>query len=578
MIVHRKKMNSKNKHILIENIIPSLEGGSYPVKEIVGANCEVEADIFRDGTPSIKAMLNWRSPQGKQWNELPMKDLGNDHWRADFALSDLGLYEFKIRAWTEDEQGAIDSEESSPTFQIVVDRPLSRFGSWYELFVRSQGADPHKSGTFQDAERRLPDIKEMGFDVVYLAPIHPIGLTARKGPNNALHAGPNDPGSPWGVGGAAGGHTAIEPAIGTLQDFDTFVQAASKLGLEIALDFAPHCSPDHPWVKEHPEWYYHRADGTIKCHENPPYVYEDVYPLNFDSPTHEALYDALRDVFLFWAQHGVRIFRVDNPHTKPVAFWGWVIQSVKEKYPDVIFLGEAFTREKMMKALSKVGFSQSYTYFIWRTTKPELTQYLTDLSHPELKKYFRPNFFVTTPDVLPHNLQQGGRPAFEMRLALATTLSPSYGIISGFELLENQAMPGTEEYANSEKYEIRIRDWNQPGHIKDLIRKLNDIRRMNPSLQRLENISFLDCENDQVLAYVKMTPDRSNRVMVVVNLDPHQTQETTIQIPMDKLGFSWEADFEVRDLMTDQHMRLNKSFFLKLDPHRNPFQIYQVMG
>ena len=559
-----------NKHILIENVMPSVDGGRYAAKAIAGELCVVQADIFRDGHEPIKAKLHWRK-EGGVWAEALMADLTNDLWQASFPLGDPGKYEFFVSSWTEGEP-----EEKSITYPLVVDRPLARFGAWYELFVRSQGADPAKSGTFRDAQARLADIRGMGFDVVYLAPIHPIGRTARKGPNNALKAGPNDPGSPWAIGNENGGHDAIEPALGTLADFDAFVSAARALGMEVALDFAPHCSPDHPWVKRHPDWFYHRPDGTIKCHENPPYVYEDVYPLNFDAPSHDALYAALRDVFLFWIGHGVKIFRVDNPHTKPVAFWEWVIADVKKKHPDVFFLGEAFTRPKMMKALSKAGFSQSYTYFIWRTTKYELTEYLTELVAPEMVAYFRPNFFPTTPDVLPKNLQSAGRAAFEIRAALAATLSPSYGIVNGYELLEDSALPGVEEYADSEKYQIRVRDWNKPGHIKETIRKLNRLRNENPALQAVDNVTFLTTDNEHVLAYVKMTPDRSNGLVIAVNLDPHRSQEATVQIPMDKLAFSWENGFDAQDLISNAPFHFFKSTHLRIDPAGPPFRIFQI--
>ncbi len=560
-----------NKHILIENVRPSVNGGRYAAKAIAGESCVVQADVFRDGHVPVSVTLRWRSSKNKTWLECPMTDDGNDCWAATFPLAEPGLYEFSIHA-----RSAEGDSETSDEYRVVADRPLARFSAWYEFFVRSQGKDPGKGATFKEAEARLPDIKAMGFDVLYLAPIHPIGRTARKGPNNSLNAGPNDPGSPWAVGNENGGHTAVEPALGTLDDFDRFVAAAKIQDLDIALDFAPHCSPDHPWVKEHPDWFYRRADGTIKCHENPPFVYEDVYPLNFDAPSQKELYAALRDVFLFWAARGVKIFRVDNPHTKPVAFWEWVISEVKTKYPDSIFLGEAFTRPKMMKALSKAGFSQSYTYFIWRTTKQELIEYMTELSDPALASYFRPNFFPTTPDVLPRQLQNAGRAAFETRLALAATLSPSYGIVAGYELLENEAMTGTEEYANSEKYQVRVRDWEKPGNIKETVRKLNAFRRENPALQRIENVLFIETGNDAVIAYAKMTADKSNLVIVAVNLDPDRPQEATLQLPMDKLGFSWEATFNAQDIMTTDTITFFKSTRLRLDPATHPFQMFRV--
>lgn len=562
---------TENKHVLIENVSPSVDGGRYAAKAIIGETCVVEADVFRDGHDPLRVKLKWKTSRKDKWSEAPMTDDKNDRWRAEFRLDELGVYEFFI-----DAASGEDEPEASQVFTVVVDRPLARFGAWYELFVRSQGSVPGRSGTFKDAEARLPDIKAMGFDVVYLAPIHPIGHTARKGRDNAPHAGPDDPGSPWGVGSEKGGHTAIEPAIGTIDDFDKFVKAARALEMEVALDFAPHCSPDHPWVKEHPEWFYRRPDGTIKCAENPPYVYEDVFPLNFDSPAKDALYHALRDVFLFWASRGVKAFRIDNPHTKPVAFWEWVIAEVKRKFPEVIFLGEAFTRPKMMKALSKAGFSQSYTYFIWRTTKRELTEYVTELAAPDMTTFFRPNFFTTTPDVIPEQLQNAGRAVFELRAALAAFLSPAYGIISGYELIENEALPGTVEYARSEKYEIRVRDWNKPGNIKETIKTLNRIRRENSALQRLDNVAFISNPNDNVLAFAKAAPDKSNAVIVVVNLAPDAPQEAMLQIPMDKLGFPWEAGFETNELMSNTPFSFRQSTHVRIENDARPFKIFKV--
>ncbi|MCG3203625.1 MAG: Alpha-1,4-glucan:maltose-1-phosphate maltosyltransferase 1 [Elusimicrobia bacterium] len=569
-------MNLKNTHIHFENIVPSVDQGRYPAKGIVGETCVVAADVFRDGHETLKVFLLWRLGSRDPWNEVSMNDLGNDRWKAEFLPEQVGEYEYFIQAFSEYDGRRSSVERSGMIYRLVVDPPKARFGAWYEIFVRSQGNDPRKGGTFRDAEERLSDIKKMGFDVVYLAPIHPIGTTARKGPNNSLLAGPHDPGSPWAVGSEAGGHDALEPSLGSWQDFHQFIERAKKLEMDVALDFVPHCSPDHPWVKEHPEWFYHREDGSIKCHENPPHVYEDVFPLNFDAPNHEALYCALRDVFLFWCQKGIKIFRVDNPHTKPVTFWEWVIREVKDRFPDALFLAEAFTRPKMMKLLSKAGFSQSYTYFIWRTTKAELTDYLTELVSSEMSAYFRPNFFVTTPDILPRYLQEGGRNAFLSRLALAATLSPSYGIVNGTELIENQGLPGTEEYADSEKYQIRVRNWDQEGNIKHVISQLNRVRRENPSLHVLDSVMFLSTNHDQVLAYIKRTKDQRNILVCVVNLDPYQAHEAVVQIPLDKLGFIWEADFEVYELMTGDPIRFSKSISVSIDPHVLPFKIFQV--
>ena len=366
--------------------------------------------------------------------------------------------------------------EYEPILEVKVDRVRARFAAWYEFFPRSQGKVPGECSTFKACEERLPEIKAMGFDVVYLPPIHPIGITKRKGPNNTLTAGPNDPGSPYAIGSDEGGHKAVEPKLGTLDDFDTFVQKCHEMGMEVALDFAINCSPDHPYVKEHPDWFFKRPDGTIKYAENPPKKYQDIYPLNFHCASREALWQEMKSIIAFWVQHGVRIFRVDNPHTKPVAFWEWMIGEIQNDYPDVQFLAEAFTHPKMMRVLAKAGFTQSYTYFTWRNFKWDLTEYMEELTQGPMRDYFRGNLFVNTPDILPTILQEGGRPAFEMRFVLAATLSSVYGLYSGYELCENAALPGKEEYLNSEKFECKVWDWNRPGNIKPLITKLNRIQ------------------------------------------------------------------------------------------------------
>ena len=470
-----------------------------------------------------------------------------------------------------------DEARFEPELVVVAERERARVGAWYELFVRSQTPDPARSGTFRDAEHRLDEIHRMGFDVVYLAPIHPIGHTNRKGPNNRLGAGPSDPGSPWAIGSEAGGHTAIEPALGTLKDFDRFVRVAGALGMDVALDFAIQCSPDHPWVGEHPEWFYRRPDGTIRYAENPPKKYEDIYPLNFDTPHWKSLWEALREIVRFWVARGVRIFRVDNPHTKPAGFWTWLIESIQAEHPDVIFLAEAFTRPPMMKALAKRGFTQSYTYFTWRNTKSELMEYLTELTSTDAALCFRPNFFVNTPDILPPILQNGGRPAFKSRLALAATLSPAYGIYSGFELCENTPVPGREEYLHSEKYEIKVRDWNAPGNIKDFIARVNLARRENPALQLFANLRFLEIDDDQLIAYVKSTPDKSNSVIVVVNLDPFATHEAILRMPPEEVGVDPGGSYDVCDLLGGQRYTWSERNYVRLDPvAADPVHIFRV--
>jgi len=463
-----------------------------------------------------------------------------------------------------------------PLLELIVDRERARFGTWYEMFVRSQGSDPRKSGTFKDAERRLPELRDLGFDVVYLAPIHPIGHTNRKCPGNGLDGGASSPGSPWAIGDQAGGHIAIDPSIGTLDDFDHFNAAANRLGIEVALDFAIQCSPDHPWVREHPQWFHHRPDGSIKYAENPPKEYQDIYPIDFDTPDPRGLFEELERVIRFWCEHGVKIFRVDNPHTKPAQFWNWLINEVQITNPEVIFLAEAFTRPKMMKALAKAGFTQSYTYFTWRNTKRELTEYLTELTRTPMRDYFRPNFFTNTPDILAGVLQAGGPAAFKMRLVLAATLSPSYGIYSGFELCENEAVPGTEEYLNSEKYQIKVRDWGRPGNIKEFIRRVNSIRRDNPALQQFLNLEFLSADNDQILFFSKATQDKTNVILVAVNLDPFNAQQCTVLVPPEVAGVAPGRSYRVSDLLTGANYVWSDRNFVRLDPASAPAHILRV--
>ncbi|PYM53374.1 MAG: alpha-1,4-glucan--maltose-1-phosphate maltosyltransferase [Candidatus Rokuibacteriota bacterium] len=444
--------------------------------------------------------------------------------------------------------------------EVVVDRPLAQFAAWYELFARSQGRVPGRHGSFRDCIERLPDLAAMGFDVVYLAPIHPVGRTARKGRNNALVAEPDAPGSPWAIGNEHGGHKAVEPALGTLEDFRALTRAARDHGLEIALDYALQCSPDHPYVREHPEWFHRRPDGSIKYAENPPKKYQDIYPLNFYCRDREALWEELRSIVQFWIGEGVRIFRVDNPHTKPIPFWAWLIREIQAVHPDVIFLAEAFTRPKLMQALAKVGFTQSYTYFTWRNFKDELTAYLTELTRGETAEYLRGNLFVNTPDILPPILQHGGRPAFKMRLALAATASPLYGLYSGYELCEAAALPGTEEYLDSEKYEIKVREWDAPGNIKDHVTRLNRVRRANPAFSEYRNLVFHAADDDHVLFYGKTSADGRNLSLPLADLD----------LPVD-------GRVQVHELLTGRRQLWRGPVAtVRLDPAEEPAAIFQV--
>jgi starch synthase (maltosyl-transferring) len=461
--------------------------------------------------------------------------------------------------------------------EVVVDREAARFAAWYELFPRSQGRVPGRHGTWDDAIARLDDIRAMGFDVVYLPPIHPVGHTKRKGRNNALEARPEDPGSPWAIGSDRGGHTAIEPQLGPLADFRRFVAAARERGLEVALDYAIQCSPDHPWVREHPQWFYRRPDGSIKYAENPPKKYEDIYPINFDTDDWEALWRELREVVRFWIRQGVRTFRVDNPHTKPLPFWRWLIETIQADHPDVVFLSEAFTRPKLMRALAKVGFTQSYTYFTWRTTKRELTEYFTELTHTQIREYLRGNLFANTPDILTPYLQGGGRPAFKIRVTLAATLSSLYGVYSGFELCENQAVAGTEEYQDSEKYEVKVRDWDAPGNIKAYIARLNALRRAHPALQAYTNLEFYEADDEAVLFYGKMDASRNDVVLVAVNLDFARPRECRLRLPLEALGIGPEEPFRVVDLLRDSEQDgRGAGYRVRLDPSEEPAFIFSI--
>jgi starch synthase (maltosyl-transferring) len=549
--------------IQIQRVAPQVDCGRYPVKRSVGDRVDVSARVFRDGHELLGAAVRYKRVGATRWLEAPLDQLGNDEWAGSFEVDRTGTWCYRIEGWVdrvgsfqqelrrkvdagqEDLTGelaegarlldvetlTVESALAAPardrveqawsrTYEVDVDRELARFGSWYELFPRSWGG-------FEGVRAALPRLAELGFDVVYLPPIHPIGRSNRKGRNNALAATPDDPGSPWAIGSELGGHDAIDPALGTLAQFERLVADAKKHRIEIALDFAIQCSPDHPWLKEHPEWFYRRPDGTLKYAENPPKRYQDIYNVNFDSEDWRRLWEALRDVVLVWVKRGVTVFRVDNPHTKPVPFWEWLIAEVRREHPEVIFLAEAFTRPAMMTTLGKVGFAQSYTYFTWKNTRWELLELVAQLL--EWKESYRPNFFTNTPDILHHYLVAGGRPAFEARLVLAATLSPSYGIYSGFEHVENVPLqPGSEEYLDSEKYEVKQRALDGP--LLPLVAALNRARRDNPALQHFDNLTLLETENESLFAYLKQTGD--NMVVVVVNIDPFDTQEGTCILPV----------------------------------------------
>ncbi|SPO69694.1 alpha-1,4-glucan--maltose-1-phosphate maltosyltransferase [Pseudomonas sp. JV241A] len=466
----------------------------------------------------------------------------------------------------------------SPEYPLDVERIQAQFASWYELFPRSVTDDPERHGTFNDVHERLPMIRDMGFDVLYFPPIHPIGVRHRKGRNNALQAEPDDPGSPYAIGGAEGGHEAIHPQLGSREDFRRLVAAAAEHGLEIALDFAIQCSQDHPWLKEHPGWFSWRPDGSIRYAENPPKKYQDIVNVDFyAADAVPALWLALRDVVVGWVKEGVKSFRVDNPHTKPLPFWHWLIANVRSQYPEVIFLAEAFTKPAMMARLGKVGYSQSYSYFTWRNTKAELQSYFEELNQPPWRYCYRPNFFVNTPDINPYFLHESGRAGFLIRAALATMGSGLWGMYSGFELCEATPVPGKEEYLDSEKYEIRPRDFTQPGNIIAEIAQLNRIRRQNPALQTHLGVAFYHAWNDNILYFGKRTAERDNFILVAVSLDPHNAQEAHFELPLWELGLDDTADTLGEDLMSGHRWTWHgKTQWMRIEPWHLPFAIWRI--
>ncbi|MEO6848337.1 MAG: alpha-1,4-glucan--maltose-1-phosphate maltosyltransferase [Chthoniobacterales bacterium] len=476
---------------------------------------------------------------------------------------------------------ALSTELRTP-LNVFADRERAVFAAWYEFFPRSAEGKPDKGSTFRDCLSRIDDAKAMGFDVIYFPPIHPIGLTKRKGRNNSLTSEAGDPGVPYAIGNHrqgvnGGGHKDVAPELGTLEDFDWLVGEIRKRNMEVALDFAVNCSPDHPYVAAHPEWFFKRPDGSIKYAENPPKKYEDIYPLNFHNPEWLALWEEMKSIILFWIGHGVKIFRVDNPHTKPVAFWEWLIAGIQQQHPDVILLSEAFTRPKMMKALAKAGFTQSYTYFTWRHSKAEITEYFTELTRTEMSEYFRGNLFTNTPDILPWFLQRAGRSGFLIRAVLAATLSSVYGIYSGFELCENTAVPGREEYLDSEKYHFKGRDWNAPGNIKDYVTALNRVRRENRAFRDYVNLNFHGVNNENIIFYSRMTAAKDSMIFIIVNLDPYHPQSGWVDVPLAAIGLSEGAAYQVEDLLSGERFTWNGSRnYVALDPWQRPAHVLRI--
>lgn len=644
---------ARQSPIVIDQVQPTVSGGPFAAKHIVGRPLAVEADIFADGHDQLAAEIVWWPHDGAEEGEtgsgdgrpatVPLVPLGNDRWQATLTPSRIGRHYFSVAAWR-DEWGslihglelkhragvdtAVEREEAAlflaaldddglrelarqaraatpdaavamlsaervraavaglaprrfraeaGPFPVDVERPQAEFAAWYELFPRSLTDDPARHGTFDDVIAALPRVRAMGFDVLYFPPIHPIGQSHRKGRNNSLTAAPGDVGSPYAIGAAEGGHDSIHPALGTFADFRRLIAAARAQDLEIALDFAIQCSPDHPWLREHPGWFRRRPDGTIKYAENPPKKYEDI--VNVDFYAEEAvpgLWLALRDIVLLWVGEGVRLFRVDNPHTKPLPFWQWMIGDVRARHPDVIFLSEAFTRPKVMHRLAKVGFSQSYTYFTWRNGKQEITDYLRELSSPPVVDFFRPHFFVNTPDINPIFLQTSGRPGFLIRAALAATLSGLWGVYSGFEICEAAALPGKEEYLDSEKYEIRRREFTAPGNIVAEITLLNRLRRAHPALQSHRNVTFYNAFNDRILLYGKRAPGANDMILVAVSLDPHAAQEAGFELPLWEWRLPDDGALTVDDLVRGGgSVWRGKHQHLRLEPAM-PFAIWRL--
>lgn len=640
------------ERVVIDRVLPEIDGGLFPIKRVVQEKVAVKAHIFADGHDQIRAELLYKSEPAHQWNASEMECAGNDEWTASFRVTQIGTSLYTVRAWIdgfrtwqEDIRKKLEAEQdvsvdlligadllehisrraseadaarlrqwseifSKPgrndkaiklalgkeittladkypdrsraskylrELKVSVGPARALFSSWYELFPRSCGSG-EKHGTFRDCERLLPDISKMGFDVLYLPPIHPIGITNRKGRNNSTTCEAADPGSPWAIGSSEGGHKHVSPKLGTIKDFRALLASARKYEMEIALDLAFQCSPDHPYVKEHPEWFRWRPDNRVQYAENQPKKYEDIIPLNFQTENWRELWQELKGVVIFWIRQGVRVYRVDNPHTKPFAFWQWLIAEIKKEFSDVIFLAEAFTRPKRMYRLAKAGFDQSYTYFTWRNTKLELEQYFTELTATGAAEYFRANLWPNTPDILPEYLQYGGRAAFITRLILAATLSSNYGIYGpAFESCADKAAEGREEYRDSEKYEIKNWQRNGKGNIRAIIARVNRARRENSSLQQTRNLRFHEIDNNSMICYSKASDDLSNITITVVNLDPFHRQSGWILLPLDEMGVESTQPYLLHDqLSNDKYVWEGQRNYLELDPQVMPAHILRL--
>jgi len=641
---------------VIDAVLPSVDGGRFPAKRIVGEAVQIEAHCLTDGHDRLRVVLRWQSLGTGEEYEVDMKPQANDVWVAMFTPPRAGRYRYTVTAWVDHfeswrcelerrddradirtalqvgsaliDDAAARAEGSDSTIldewskhllaaaldagadsaaqkamaldvaraavmaryadrslaasmarELVADRKRAGFSSWYEMFPRSAGTEPGHHGTFKDVLDRLPYLADMGFDVLYFPPIHPIGRINRKGTNNTLAAKPGDVGSPWAIGAAEGGHKDILAQLGTFEDFRDLLAKANGLGIEIALDIAFQCAPDHPYVKAHPQWFKHRPDGSVQYAENPPKKYQDIYPFDFESDDWRALWDELKSIVDFWITQGVKIFRVDNPHTKAFEFWEWMIDAVKRDHPDVIFLAEAFTRPKIMHRLAKLGFSQSYTYFTWRNTKQELTDYFTDLALGPGRDYYRANVWPNTPDILAETLQSGLRPVFAARLILAATLAANYGIYGPtYELLESAPRePGSEEYRDSEKYQLRHWTVQSPDSLWSLAARMNRIRRENIALQSDGSLRFCPVDNDQLIAYLKIDAASGNVVLTVVNLDPHHAQSGWVNLDMTALKLDAGQPYQVHDLLSDQrYIWRGGSNYIMLDPQRAPAHVFRL--
>jgi starch synthase (maltosyl-transferring) len=568
-------------HAEIENLQPIVESGRFPAKAVPGEIIEVTADIFRGGHEKCEAALLFRKIGEEKWSRTPMEFVDNDAWIGKFSAYEAGNYEFTVEART---LGHSDPKETPyrdtphryhPPAKLRVDSVLTEYSAWYEMWARSQGTDPNKSASFLDMTNRLTEIQDLGFDVLYLPPIHPIGVTKRKGANNSLVAKPGEPGCPYAIGNSHGGHKAVDPELGTLEECRAFFNTAKEMGFTIALDYALNCSPDHPYVKAHPDWFYREKDGTIKCAENPPKKYEDVYPLNFFCADRKNQWKELKSIMEFWIDMGVTIFRVDNPHTKPFIFWEWMIRELKAENPELIFLSEAFTRPKVMKRLAKIGFDMSYTYFTWRTNAKELREYLEELTQGPEAYFMKPIFFPTTPDILPWHLQNAPAAVFKIRFALACTLVGSYGMYNSYELCEGAPVPGKEEFAFSEKYQYKVWDWDRPGNIKGFIKTLNGIRRDNRALHRLKNLRFHDADNPNILVYSKTVDE--NIILFVVNLDANNRQGATVSLDLAAMGLATENIYGLYDLLShESYVWSGSRNYVELSPQKEVMHIFKV--